>query len=186
MDIWRIPRFRGRLKNSVKAALALLAAAGGLSPALTAAQQPGFQLPPAARPDVPLEPVRPVPEQPPPIIVPETAPTRAPAGAERVRFILRQVDVEGATVFGPNTLRSFYEDRLGREISLDEVYAIADAVQSRYRDEGYFLARTIVPAQEIKDGRVRLVVLEGYISDVQVEGDVGPVADKIAAYTNLG
>jgi hemolysin activation/secretion protein len=126
--------------------------------------------------------VRPVPEQPPPIVVPETAPTRAPTGAERVRFILQQVNIEGSTVFGPDVLRSFYEDRLGREISLDEVYAIANAVQARYRDEGYFLARAIVPAQEITDGRVRLVVLEGYISEVQVEGDVGPVANKIGAY----
>jgi hemolysin activation/secretion protein len=174
---------RGRFKNSAKAAVALVAAAWGLSPALTAAQQPSFQLPPAARPDVPLEPVRPVPEQPPPpIVVPEAAPTRAPAGAERIRFTLQQVEIEGATVLAPETLRLLYADRLDREISLEEVYVIADSVQRAYRAEGYFLARAIVPAQEITDGRVRLVVVEGYISDVQVEGDVGPIADKIAAY----
>jgi hemolysin activation/secretion protein len=92
------------------------------------------------------------------------------------------VEIEGATVLAPETLRLLYADRLDREISLEEVYAIADSVQRTYRDEGYFLARVIVPAQEIADGQVRLVVVEGYISDVQVEGDVGPVADKIAAY----
>lgn len=93
------------------------------------------------------------------------------ADAAGPRFVLRAVAIEGATVYGADELRPLYEELLDREIALDEIFALADAVTVRYRNDGYTLSRAIVPPQTIRDGAVRLTVIEGFVDKVRVEGD---------------
>ena len=53
--------------------------------------------------------------------------------------------------------------------------AIVQALQARYRDEGYIL--TLVRGEFVRSGaEVVFVVraIEGYISDVKLDGDIGP------------
>ena len=45
-----------------------------------------------------------------------------------------------------------------------------------------FLTRVILPPQTSKDGRLRIIVTEGFISDIMIQGDIGPVAEKVQAY----
>ncbi len=40
-----------------------------------------------------------------------------------------------------------------------------------YRDAGYHLSRAIVPAQDLKNGRVRIQVIEGKIADIVLKGN---------------
>ncbi|MEA2996570.1 MAG: hypothetical protein QOG74_2119, partial [Alphaproteobacteria bacterium] len=47
---------------------------------------------------------------------------------------------------------------------------IAGKVSDLYRDAGYHLSRAIVPPQELKNGRVRLKVIEGAIVDIALKG----------------
>src|SRR5690242_17096854 len=61
----------------------------------------------------------------------ETAPvfhSVAPKGAEKLRFVLKEMRIEGATVYTPEQLAAFYNSFIGQEISVAEVYAIADAI----------------------------------------------------------
>jgi len=123
------------------------------------------------------------PTQPPQkLAIPETAPTRAPAGAENVRFVLTGLDVQGVTAYPPSAIEDIYRKRIGTEVTLADVYGIADEIQRFYRKDGYFLARAILPAQTAEGGRLRIQVFEGFISDVVVEGDVGSVGDLIKEY----
>lgn len=118
-----------------------------------------------------------------PLEVPQLRlPGQAPPGAEQVRFTLSDIEVVGATIYPPDTIRSFYADRVGQEMSLKEIFDVAAAIETRYRGDGYFLTRVVVPAQQIEGGHVRLQVIEGYISEVKVSGDVGPVRELIEGY----
>jgi len=94
----------------------------------------------------------------------------APAGSEGVRFRLRGLFVEGMTVYPAESWSADYLRLLGREVSLAEIYAFANALTTRYRNDGYILSQVIVPAQTVEDGQVRLQVIEGHVAQVRFEG----------------
>lgn len=148
------------------------------------AQESGPIFPPSAEPDVRLEQLAPPPT---PKLgggmeVPETAPSRAPAGAEQVRFVLQGLQIDGVTAYSAEEISTLYADKIGSEVSLADVYGIAAEIQRFYRDDGYFLTRAILPPQAARDGRLRILVLEGYISDFHIQGDVGPVESRLRSY----
>lgn len=130
----------------------------------------------------------------PPVTIPERAPARAPTivapapsvavppGAAEVRVTVRDVVVEGSTVYSADALRENYAALLGREVSLADVFAVAEVIQRRYRDDGYVLTRVVVPPQKVTDGVFRMRVVEGFVARVTVEGDVGPVSERVQAY----
>src|SRR5690242_13350203 len=75
------------------------------------------------------------------VTVPEAAPAPpVPEAAKTIRFTLERVGIEGASVFTPQQLRDIYAPYVGKEITLDVVYAMAAAITARYRDAGYFLS----------------------------------------------
>ena len=92
------------------------------------------------------------------------------AGARGV--VLRSVVVEGSTVYSDEDLAHLYEGRLGQEVTLAEVFGIAEAITARYRNDGYVLSRAYLPPQTITDGAVGIRIVEGYIDEVRIEGEV--------------
>lgn len=121
-------------------------------------------------------------------ITSEGTTAEAPAGAETVTFILREIHIEGASVFDAAALEDVYRGSIGTQITLAEVYGIAARLTARYRNAGYILTQVLVPPQTITGGRVRLRVVEGFADKVTVEAGAGidPVflqgyARKIAA-----
>lgn len=140
-----------------------------------------FPTPAEPRPTPPLLPPAPPPAEIPPITV--VPPSMAvPPGAEKVRFVLRAIVVKGATVYSGEALQALYADLIGTEISVARLFELAEQIQRKYRDDGYFLARVIVPPQTASNGVFELQVIEGYISGVRIEGDVGWVKPRIQAY----
>jgi hemolysin activation/secretion protein len=106
-----------------------------------------------------------------PVIIPqaETPYIAPPEGADKATFVLKQVKIEGATVFSPSVLRDIYSASLGHPISLESAYHFAGAITERYRNAGYFLSIAYVPEQRIKDGVVTIRVVEGYVEKVQLK-----------------
>ncbi|MCW5635133.1 MAG: ShlB/FhaC/HecB family hemolysin secretion/activation protein [Rubrivivax sp.] len=99
--------------------------------------------------------------------VPQQAP---PAGSEGVRFRLRGLALEGMTVYPPDVWSADYSRLLGREVSLADIYAFANALTVRYRNDGYVLSQVIVPVQAVDEGVVRLQAVEGHVAEVRFEG----------------
>ena len=117
-----------------------------------------------------------------------------PAGATRTApritapavhpFLLKSVTIEGATVFAPDAFRSAYDDQLMRTVGAKELARIAEQITAVYRAEGYFLSRAIIPAQDVADGHLRIEIIEGYIGEVAIEGDVPELAAYAEALTH--
>lgn len=112
----------------------------------------------------------PAPPPSPEIISPEIPEALPPAEAGQVRFRLRRIVVDGATVYTPAQLEALYADVLGRDVSLREIYRIADTITVKYRSDGYILSRAVVPAQRIAEGEVHIRVVEGFIDKVAFQG----------------
>lgn len=94
-----------------------------------------------------------------------------PEAVKAIRVTLREIRVDGATVFTPAQLREQTDTYLGREITGSDIFGLAQALTAYYRNAGYFLSLVIVPPQTLTDGRLTLRVIEGYVHEVFLEGD---------------
>jgi len=110
-----------------------------------------------------------------------------PEAVKAIRVTLREIRVEGATVFTSEQLRQHTDAYLDREITGSDIFGLAQALTVLYRNAGYFLSLVIVPPQSLTEGRLTLRVIEGYIDSVFIEGDarvstqLAAMAEKIAA-----
>ena len=131
--------------------------------------------PPVQPPLVPAEPSQ--------IEMPRPAEV-APPNADQIKFVLRDVTIEGATIYSTEQLREFYAGLVNTEVTLARLFEIASQIQQKYRADGYLLARVIVPPQTISDGVFQLQVIEGFIDRVRIEGDIGPAKARVQSYLN--
>lgn len=93
------------------------------------------------------------------------------AELERVRFVFRGVELEGAETLHTSLLTPLFAGLVGREITLLELKRAVDGIERVYRDHDYFAA-AVVPPQDFGDGVVRVIVYESFIRDVVIEGDI--------------
>lgn len=119
-----------------------------------------------------------------PIDVKGNAPFEAPAGSQKITFILKDVVLEDASVYPTSEIKYLYDKKIGTKISLADVYSIAANLTAKYRADGYILTQVVVPPQTIGDGTVRLRVVEGRLNDIRVDGTgaLGSNADIINQY----
>ncbi|WP_284275850.1 ShlB/FhaC/HecB family hemolysin secretion/activation protein [Bradyrhizobium iriomotense] len=70
----------------------------------------------------------------------------------------------------------------GRRVSVAQIYATASTLERAYAEAGYPLVRVAVPPQRLVDGgSLRLVVVDGFIETVEVEGVPARVRSIVAA-----
>ncbi len=105
----------------------------------------------------------------PAIAVKDVRPQGAPAGAENIKFTLNSIRFDGAGAYDDASLTSVYADKVGKTISLADLYSIAADVTRKYRNDGYILTQVVVPPQEISGGTPTLRVVEGYVSKITLQ-----------------
>ena len=133
---------------------------------LPSAAEPGRQLPQPVMPEsTPAAPS---------VKVQQGNATEAPAGADKLNFTLTDMQVEGVTRYPADVVRPMYQGLLGKTISVADAFQVANDIELLYRNNGYVTTRVIVPEQTIEGGRFRIVVVEGFISAVKYDGDIGP------------
>jgi hemolysin activation/secretion protein len=86
-------------------------------------------------------------------------------------FVLRHVAIAGALAIPHARLVTAYQPYLGKKVSQADLANMASAVSEVYRSAGFHLSRAIVPVQDIQEGRLRLEVIEGSITEVALKGD---------------
>ena len=116
-------------------------------------------------------------------------PTRTPDAQEssRVagRFVLGAVNIEGATVFGSEELAKSFEPYLASEVGQAELDRIVADITAQYRRAGYLLSYAVLPEQAAQSGIVRIQVVEGYVANVHLKGDVRASAAASAIASRL-
>lgn len=107
----------------------------------------------------------------------------APAGSEKIKFILRDITFTGAEHIKATALYDTYAEYLGKQISLDTLWKIAARVSKQYQQAGYFLTHVYVPRQEIGEGKARLTIAEGFISEIGLD-DAARANPRVVEWTN--
>jgi len=58
-------------------------------------------------------------------------------------------------------IRNFLSKQANKELTFSEIQLVAKKVQDFYRNKGYFLAQTVIPEQEVKNGVIEIFISEG-------------------------
>jgi hemolysin activation/secretion protein len=102
-------------------------------------------------------------------------------------FDLRSVSLTGVRAIPRDRIIAAYQPYLGKKVSQADLAAIAETISDAYRAAGFHLSRAIVPPQDIRDGRVRIRIIEGNITEVALTGDgaeqfgIRPLLDPVLA-----
>lgn len=168
------PRVR---TTRVAAVLAFLA----LGSAELAAQSPlGVVTPPSGTP---------VPELAPPTaprVGPGTTLPPAPAPSEDPALVqtlpITALEIVGATAFPEERLRAAAGALVGPAVPLRRIEEARVAILGLYRDAGYVF--TAVDAIVERGGLLRLVVTEAEITEVLLDGDIGPAGTQVLRFLN--
>ncbi|TMU82900.1 ShlB/FhaC/HecB family hemolysin secretion/activation protein [Pseudomonas fluorescens] len=119
-----------------------------------------------------------------PVQVPDAGAAAAQPLLMDTKINLQTVQIEGGTLYPLNELAEIYKPLIGRQSNLAELIEATRSITRRYQQDGYLLSYAFLPQQNFNDGVARVVLVEGYVRDVQIQGDVGRVKtllDKLAA-----
>ncbi len=135
----------------------------------------------------PVRPSFPQPVRPPlePLPEPSTLPPledllpqlKAPSGESQTpqldipgTIVVRQFEVIGSTIFSQSELTELLKPYTNRPLSFAELMQAQEAVTQLYINKGYITTGSFIPPQTLKDGIVKIEVVEGSVEKIEVKG----------------
>lgn len=102
----------------------------------------------------------------------QNAPAPVPDASQSTahKFDLWELQVEGNTLLGRAVIERTVYPFLGPDKTVKDVEAARQALEVVYRDSGYPTVVVDIPEQNVKEGIVRLNVVQGTVSRVRVTG----------------
>lgn len=96
-------------------------------------------------------------------------PEEAQKGA--VHFLLKQVELPESQVLSQEELQKITGAYEGKDATLDDLYALVGKINALYQEKGYLTCRAFLAPQTIRDGRVKIELVEGKNGQVEVTGN---------------
>lgn len=116
-------------------------------------------------------------EQPkPPVVVPTKPATILPSTPEEApatqgqKILVKGVRIKGAVLIPESELAAQLQGAIGKELNFRQLQGLTTVLMDYYAQKGY-LARVILPPQDIKDGIVTLQVIEGKRGNLQINSN---------------
>ncbi|WP_267359752.1 MULTISPECIES: ShlB/FhaC/HecB family hemolysin secretion/activation protein [unclassified Methylobacterium] len=105
-----------------------------------------------------------------------------PAGAERLSVRLSGVAVENAPPGFDAEIQALEARLTGRTIPASEIFDASRELEAAIIRSGAVLTRVVLPAQTLRNGqRLRLVVVNGYVDQIDFRNVPDPVRARVAA-----
>ena len=128
--------------------------------------QTGGPLPPKP----PQLPVVPPPAQPPALGLPTPTPPGAlDQVAKGPKIMVKDIRLVGNTAFTSQQLSEITAPYTNRELAAEDLEALRLALTYYYVNHGYLTSGAVVPEQDVADGTLTLQIIEGKITQVNVE-----------------
>ena len=125
------------------------------------------------QPNLPADAYRPATPQ---LQLPEPSAAQGQPLMTGTKVTIRKLQIEGGTVYPLEELAAIYQPLIGHESNLGALIEATRNITRRYQQDGYLLSYAFLPQQNFDQGLVRVVLVEGYIKDYQLQGDIGPVS----------
>ncbi len=104
------------------------------------------------------------------ITFPEEAGDKVLSGG--ASFTLKDVKIEGASAISADRLAPLYSNMIGQKVTLGALRKLVSDITAFYRNEGYILSRAVLPPQRVSSGSVKIAIIEGFVNNVVLQGDV--------------
>ena len=88
-----------------------------------------------------------------------------------VSFELKKIVTDESAVLSEAELAAITAPYEGRTVTLQDVYAVVDKINALYNEKGYLTCRAFLPPQTIKDGTIKLLLVEGRTDAYSVSGN---------------
>ena len=106
----------------------------------------------------------------PPIQAPAPA-KPPPAAAGDVKVNVTNFTFTGNEAVSTEALQAAVAQWSNRALDFGQLMQVVEAIEARYKAEGYFLAQAYLPPQKIKDGAIEIAVAEGKLGETRLEGE---------------
>ena len=83
---------------------------------------------------------------------------------------VKQVTVDGSTVFKPAELKGITKSLIGKEVTLEQILQLRTAITDLYVEKGYTTSGAFFPIQDSSDGVVNIQVIEGELENIKISG----------------
>jgi len=84
-------------------------------------------------------------------------------------FLVQSIQITGNTLFNTAVLNALVADAQGQNLTLTQLGELAARITTYYQNNGYPLARAIIPAQTIASGIVRIEVIEASYGKISLD-----------------
>jgi len=88
-------------------------------------------------------------------------------------FLVQRIEISGNTVLATPALHALVAGSEGKLSTLSQLQDLARLITRSYRDHGYLLSRAYIPPQNIKDGVVRIAIVEARYGEVSLTNRSG-------------
>ncbi len=88
-----------------------------------------------------------------------------------VRVFVREIRVVGGTVFSPEEIAAVTGPYTNRVVTHEDLEALRLSLTTLYVDTGYVNSGAILPDQRVADGVVTYRIVEGSVTDIEVDGN---------------
>lgn len=120
-------------------------------------------------------------EQPPPAVPLTPPPPVAPPPADEKRVRVNHFEFSGNSLFSDAELQEVVKEFAGQDLTLADIYQVADRLSDFFQEQGYNLTTATVPAQRMRGGVLRLEIVEGKVGKVLFSGNRRYSAEYLAA-----
>ncbi|NEQ50414.1 MAG: ShlB/FhaC/HecB family hemolysin secretion/activation protein [Leptolyngbya sp. SIO3F4] len=101
----------------------------------------------------------------------DVAPSPVLPGTVPERIVIKTFEVLGSTVFSDSDLAKITDPYLNRPLTPAELFEVRSAITQHYIDQGYVNSGAYIPPQTLTDGILQIQVLEGRLTDINVNID---------------
>lgn len=111
--------------------------------------------------------------------------TQAPPGSEEIGITLSGVTLENALPQMAQANAAFTARLTRGRIPVSELFDATADLEAAYAEAGYVLSRVVLPEQTLRDGgRLRVVVVNGYVEQIETEGVDEAVRRRVEILTS--
>jgi len=88
-----------------------------------------------------------------------------------VSFVLNSVTFKNNTVFSEEQLLDLVCDKIGQEVTINDLIQYANTVTDYYQQAGYLSTIAYLPPQKVQDGNIEIIVMEGKYGNIEIAGN---------------
>ena len=83
---------------------------------------------------------------------------------------IEKIEIKGNTVFSDLELKKLIDSAIGKDIAVDRLFNIKTDISQFYLSQGYITSGVFFPPQEIQNGKIIIVIVEGSLAGIEIEG----------------